>query len=166
MSGTGVNYDNTPYATTSSLSNYLLKSGGTLSDNLTIQKASGDAYTKYISGTTETFVGTDANGFFVTSGGVLRYYIQGGVHQLTGNGFTYNGYKVIHSGNLSNSYLPYWNGSSLVNSPIYTNATNIALGTTNLDDQVRVFGNSRQIGLDSATGGYSQINFFDNGQLS
>jgi len=118
MSGTGVTYDNTSYATTSSLSNYLSLSGGNLNgflqvnSYLRVNTASYGANKGYIyfgDGTLDRWIGYDGNNFALQNGS--------------------GGQIIYHTGNLtntlSNGYLPYWNGSSLSDTYLSINSSGV-----------------------------------------
>lgn len=85
-------------------------------------------YIYFGDGTLDRWIGYDGNNFALQNG---------------------SGGKIIyHAGNLtntlSNGYLPYWNGSSLVNSVITTNGTDLTLGsgkvtlTENINTNLRI----------------------------
>ena len=104
-------------------SKYLALSGGNLSGVLTINKylrvnSEPDGYgvnTGYVyfgSGAIDRWIGYDGSNFQLQNGSGPK--------------------NIYHTGNLTNtlssSYLPYWNGSSLVNSALFQNGTKIGIG--------------------------------------
>ncbi len=69
-------------------------------------------------------------------------------------GYLLNGNNLFSS--LSNGYLSYWNGNGLGNSPIYTDGTNISLGTSSIISPLHI-ANSNSALLSYSRTGVSKI---------
>ena len=130
------------YATTSQLAGYLLKSGGTMSGNITFPVASAayDAYGVYWGG---QHIGSDTSGnlaLYATADVRIRPNTGDGYSyglEIAKNKFTYNGYGIWHAGNFTpGSYVAKAGDTMSGALMIRTDAEALYLGSSSISSYV------------------------------